>query len=237
MMTAASEATPLIVVIGRAQGTLGAADNILRRRHHDIQRVASGGEALLVIRRERPRLVVFDFDLGDMTAPELCRAVRQDEHTRETSLLFIADRSEETQVDLCMAAGCNDIAFRADQPGDLDGKIERLTAIATRRELRTITKLEVNLDRNGYYILGHSLNVSANGMLVETDNVLPAQARLRVQFYLSGEPAPLRIRSEIVRAEFNGPVPRYGLSFVDASSEERERISNYVRRNLARQLH
>lgn len=237
MTLAATETTPLIVVIGRAHGILSAAETALRRRQHDVHRVSSGKEALLVIRKDRPRLVVFDYDLSDMTAPELCRQVRQDEDTRGTSLLFVADQSKEDEVDLCMSAGCNDIIFRAAPPEEFDSKIERLTAIATRRELRTITKLEVSLDRGGYYLLGHTLNVSASGMFVETDSVLPAEARLRVHFYLSSEPTPLKIRAEIVRAEFNGAVPRYGLRFIETSAEERERILTFVRRNRARQLH
>ena len=104
------------------------------------------------------------------------------------------------------------------------------------RQLRTITKIEVSLEKNGRFVLGRSLNISANGMLVEIDRVLPGEDNVRLHFFLPGDPKPLQVNAEILRAEFSGTMAKYGLKFVNLNSEERERIEHYVHRLRSREL-
>ena len=106
----------------------------------------------------------------------------------------------------------------------------------SRRQLRTITRIEVSLEKNGRFILGRSLNISANGMLLEVDRVLPGEGRLRIHFYLPGDPKPLQLEAEILRAEFSGNMAKYGLRFVSATDDERTRIERYVHRLRSREL-
>jgi CheY-like chemotaxis protein len=235
--TGSASVPALILLVDGAEGSLLFSESVLHRKHHTVEVVHSGAEALLRVRRDQPRLVVFGYQLGDMTAPELCRLIRDDPAARGTSLLFVAEHAEEGEVDLCMSAGCNDIIFRPVKANDLDEKVHRLTAIPARRELRTLTKIEVSVENRGYYVLGHSHNISSSGMLVEADHVFPPDAKVRLHFYLSGEVAPIRAESKVVRAQFAGGMPRYGMEFVNLTVEDRERINRYVHRLRARELH
>src|SRR5207253_2339880 len=149
---------------------------------------------------ERPSLIMFAFDLFDMMAPEFCREVRAHDDLKSTSLLVVADRETPEHVDLCMAAGCNDAIFRPIQRRELDAKVEKLTTIPVRRQLRTITKIEVSLEKNGRFVLGRSLNISSSGMLLEVDRMLPGDGLVRLHFYLPGDPRPLQIESQVLRA-------------------------------------
>lgn len=236
-MNAVNPKAPLIVLVDHSRGALMFQETVLRRRERLVLSTTSGREALAHVEGQHPRLVIFGFELDDMTAPEFCRLVRDSEESKSTSLLFVADRKNEDHVDLCMAAGCNDIIFRPLHAEELDAKVERLTAIPVRRQLRTLTKIEMTMERSGYYILGHSLNISANGMFVECEHVLPANADVRLQFYISGDSRPLVIEARIVRAEFSGGAPKYGMQFTRVSSEERDRIGSFVQRLRARELH
>jgi DNA-binding response OmpR family regulator len=171
-----------------------------------------------------------------MTAPEFCREIRGHEETRAISLLLVCDRDAQEHGDLCLSAGCNDVIYRPLQRRDLDEKVERLTSIPVRRQLRTITKIEVSLEKNGRFVLGRSLNISANGMLVEVDRVLPGEENVRLHFFLPGDAKPLQINAEILRAEFSGTMAKYGLKFINLNSEERERIEHFVHRLRSREL-
>ena len=73
-------------------------------------------------------------------------------------------------------------------------------------------------------------------MLIELDRVLPGEGKLRLHFYLPGEPAALQIEAEVLRAEFVGTIAKYGLRFVNAAEDERERIERFVRRLRSREL-
>jgi CheY-like chemotaxis protein len=224
-----------ILLVDHSRGALLFQETILRRRDQVIFTALSGGEGLLKARREQPQLIVFGFDLFDMNAPEFCRDIRADEATAGVSLLLVCERESPEHVDLCMSAGCNDVIYRPLQKRDLDEKVERLTRIPVRRELRTITKIEVSVENNGRFHLARSINISSTGMLVEVDRVLPGDGHLRLHFYLPGDPKPMQIEAQIVRAEFSGAMAKYGFRFTNAGDGERQRIDQYVHRLRSRE--
>jgi DNA-binding response OmpR family regulator len=224
-----------ILLVDSSKVAMMFQETVLRRADNVIHTASSGTEAWQKILLLQPQLVIFSYDLVDMTGPELCRQVRANETTRHTSLLFISDRNSEAHTDLCLAAGCNDLLARPFHRRELDGKVEKLTSIPTRRELRTLTKLEVSVQNEGFFLLGHSLNISANGMLLQVEHLLPPEARVRLTFFLPGEALPLNLDALVIRAEFNGATPRYGMGFAEISSEARERIEHYVQRVRSRE--
>lgn len=225
-----------ILLVDHSRGALLFQETILRRRETMIMTALAGTEGLQKAQNERPQLIIFGFDLFDMTAPEFCREVREHPITKAISLLLVCDAGSDSQIDLCLSAGCNDHIFRPLQRRELDIKVERLTSIPVRRQLRTITKIEVSLERNGRFVLGRSLNISSNGMLLEVDRMLPADGHVRLHFYLPGDPKPLQLEADVLRAEFSGSMAKYGLRFVNPSPDERERIDQFVHRLRSREL-
>ena len=188
-----------ILLVDQSRGALLFQETILRRREAVISTAIAGTEGLQKAREEQPQLIMFGFDLFDMSAPEFCREIRADERTRAISLLLVCERENAQHQELCLAAGCNDVVFRPLQRHDLDAKITRLTTIPTRRDLRTLTRIEVSLEKNGRFLIGRSLNISSTGMLIELDRVLPGDGRLRLHFYLPGEPKPMQIEADAHR--------------------------------------
>jgi len=225
-----------ILLVDHSRGALLFQETILRRRGTSVMTALAGSEGLVKARAERPHLIIFGFDLFDMTAPEFCRAIREDELTKTISLLLVCDRDKTQDGDLCIAAGCNDVIFRPLQKHELDERVARLTTIPARRQLRTITKIEVSMEKNGRFILGRSVNISANGMLLEVDRVLPGEGHVRLHFFLPGDPRPLQLEAEILRAEFSGAMAKYGVRFLAATENDRERIEQFVHRLRAREL-
>ena len=225
-----------ILLVDHSRGALIFQETILRRRDSAIFTALAGTEGLQKARNEKPHLIIFGFDLFDMSAPEFCREIRDDEATRATSLLLVVDREHQNHADLCLSAGCNDVIYRPLQRRELDEKVAKLTTIPVRRQLRTITKIEVSLEKNGRFILGRSINISANGMLLEVDRVLPGEGPVRLHFYIPGDPKPLQIEAAVLRAEFTGTMAKYGVRFADLSDDERERIDRYVHRLRSREL-
>jgi response regulator RpfG family c-di-GMP phosphodiesterase len=225
-----------ILLVDHSRGALIFQETILRRRDSAIFTALAGSVGLQKARDEKPHLIIFGYDLFDMTAPEFCREIRDDALTRGSSLLLVVDREHQNHADLCLSAGCNDVIYRPLQRRELDEKVEKLTAIPVRRQLRTITKIEVSLEKNGRFILGRSINISANGMLLEVDRVLPGEGPVRLHFYIPSDPKPLQLDAAVLRAEFTGTMAKYGVQFVNVSEEERERIDRYVHRIRSREL-
>jgi two-component system, OmpR family, alkaline phosphatase synthesis response regulator PhoP len=225
-----------ILLVDHSRGSLAFQETILRRRGVSISTALAGSEGLQKARTDKPNLIIFGFDLFDMTAPEFCREIRSDEITRAISLLLVCDRDTPEHGDLCLSAGCNDVIYRPLQRRDLDDKVERLTSIPVRRQLRTITKIEVSLEKNGRFVLARSINISSTGMLIEVDRVLPGEESVVLHFFLPGDPKPLQIEAEILRAEFSGTMAKYGLKFLNTDGDAKERIEHFVHRLRSREL-
>ena len=219
--------TGRILLVDHSRGALLFQETILRRREAVVTTALAGSEGLRKARDEQPQLIMFGFDLFDMSAPEFCREIRSDDRTRGISLLLVCERDNAQHQELCLAAGCNDVIYRPLQRNDLDAKITRLTTIPTRRDLRTLTRIEVSLEKSGRFLIGRSLNISSTGMLLELDRVLAGEGVLRLHFYLPGEPKPMQIDAEVLRAEFVGTLAKYGLRFITVGEEERERIEKF----------
>jgi response regulator RpfG family c-di-GMP phosphodiesterase len=228
--------TGRILLVDHSRGALTFQETILRRRDTIIITALAGSEGLQKAREEQPHLIIFGFDLFDMTAPEFCREIRNDETTKAASLLLIADKTNPDHGDLCLSAGCNDVIFRPIQRRELDSKVEKLTSIPVRRQLRTITKIEVSLEKNGRFVLGRSVNISSSGMLLEVDRMLPGDGVVRLHFYLPGDAVPLQLEAQVLRAEFSGTMAKYGMRFIDLQTGERDRIERYVHRLRSREL-
>jgi response regulator RpfG family c-di-GMP phosphodiesterase len=224
-----------ILMVDHSRGALLFQETILRRRDMVVTTALAGTEGLAKAKMDQPNLIIFAFDLFDMTAPEFCREIRGDESTRGISLLLVADREHHEHGDLCLSAGCNDVIFRPLHKPELDEKVERLAKIPVRRQLRTMTKIEVSLEKNGRFILARSLNISATGMLIETDKPIPQDGPVRLHFYLPADPKPLQIMAEVLRAEFAGAMAKYGMRFLSASDEDAERIGRFVHRLRSRE--
>jgi PilZ domain-containing protein len=71
---------------------------------------------------------------------------------------------------------------------------------------------------------------------VELDRVLPNEDKVRLHFFLPGDPKPFQLDAEILRAEFSGTVAKYGLRFLNAGPDEKKRIEHFVHRLRAREL-
>lgn len=231
-----STAPGRILLVDHSRGALLFQETILRRRDMLIMTALAGSEGLDKARSDKPSLIIFGYDLFDMSAPEFCREIRGHDDTRGISLLLVCDRDKHEHGDLCLSAGCNDVIFRPLRKPELDQKVERLTSIPVRRELRTITKIEISLEKDGRFVLGRSVNISSTGILIEVDRMLPQDGPVRLHFYLPADPRPLQVTAEVLRAEFSGPHAKYGMRFINPSEEDRERISRFVHRLRSREL-
>jgi CheY-like chemotaxis protein len=62
----------------------------LERAGHTVVTAVDGVDALDAVQRHRPDIVVSDVDMPRMTGLELCRAIRDDPHLRDTPVVLIS---------------------------------------------------------------------------------------------------------------------------------------------------
>jgi two-component system, OmpR family, alkaline phosphatase synthesis response regulator PhoP len=80
---------------------------LMKREGYTVHLAHDGQEALDVLRRERPRLVLLDVMMPRKTGFEVCQEVRNDEAVRDTLILMLTAKGRETDIVKGLALGAN----------------------------------------------------------------------------------------------------------------------------------
>ncbi len=67
----------------------------LQHAGHQAVLASSGSDAIRLARRIRPDLVLLDVMLPDILGTEVCRALREDDETRDTPIIMLTAKAEE----------------------------------------------------------------------------------------------------------------------------------------------
>ena len=81
---------------------------ISRKTPYEVICATDGIEALRVMERETPDLILMDVMMPSMDGLEVCRRIRQNERTRGVPVIFLTFRIDPTSVKLGFESGCNE---------------------------------------------------------------------------------------------------------------------------------
>jgi CheY-like chemotaxis protein len=195
----------------------------LGRRGHSIVEAHTGSQGLEQARAHRPHLVLFSYHLGDMNADAFCRAVREDDRTRRTSLLLVVATEPEEIVRRVLGAGANAVITMPLQNAELDEKLATYLNIESRKSVRVIVHTRVQAQSPAGFFLCTSVNLSASGMLLESHAAYAPGTPMDLRFFLPGHPHQIETASHIVRVEEHRGTKCYGVRF-DAMDAEHTRL-------------
>ncbi len=180
----------------------------------DVRRYAEQG---------RPDVVVVDSALPGAVA--LVAALRQDALTRPLAIVALG-RSEfgSGHLDL-LEAGAN--AILPLPPGaDWDDRLMRLVHVPMRKAVRLPVEIAIEGGlRGGLRFAGRSLNLSVNGVLIESRQPLEVGDDLRLAFELPSGFGRVRATATVVRVT---PPQRFGVEITSVEGDGRVRIKRYV---------
>jgi two-component system phosphate regulon response regulator PhoB len=107
----------------------------LREAGFDVRTAATGADALSILRRERPWVVVLDLMLPDVSGIEVCRQVRADPVVRDVAIIIVTARAEEYDRLLGFEVGADDYLPK---PFSVRELVMRVKALARRPFVRAI---------------------------------------------------------------------------------------------------
>ncbi|GAA2979630.1 response regulator transcription factor [Actinokineospora diospyrosa] len=97
---------------------------------YEVTAVATGQEALDQAETAAAQLFLLDVTLPDMTGLQVCSALRAAEATRDTPVVLLTGRTQQSDIDAGRSSGASDYIFKPFSPRDLVGRIETLLAAA-----------------------------------------------------------------------------------------------------------
>jgi len=99
---------------------------LLKREGYSVQVARDGKEALDVIARERPDLVLLDVMMPIKTGFEVCQAVRANEGLQGTKILMLTAKGRDTDVAKGTALGADDYMTKPFSTRELVEKVAKL---------------------------------------------------------------------------------------------------------------
>jgi CheY-like chemotaxis protein len=98
-----------ILLIDGSRETLEIAQRVLHNERYDVRVASNAEEALKLIDRLRPRLVLTDMRLpGAIDPMEMVRRLRTEPATRAAAVVMVTTDASAAEREAAMAAGCDD---------------------------------------------------------------------------------------------------------------------------------
>ncbi|HVR69574.1 MAG TPA: PAS domain S-box protein [Vicinamibacteria bacterium] len=186
--------------------------------------------AYAAARALRPSLVIVDGD-EHAAAARLVRLLRQDADTREGAIVVLAGAPTLDEEQALRQAGANVVFPGRVDPDLWDSRLEELLNVPRRRAARIPVLLEAwsRQPAAAEPQPGVALNISVNGVLLETGTALAAGSKLDLSFRLPDEAEDLQVVGQVVRdAGAHDGRQRHGVKFVVLRGQARDRIREFV---------
>jgi two-component system alkaline phosphatase synthesis response regulator PhoP len=118
--------TATILIADDEPNILISLEFLMKREGFAVLLARDGQEALDLLKRERPRLVLLDVMMPKKTGFEVCQEVRQDDALKDIVILMLTAKGRETDVVKGLALGANAYMTKPFSTRELVQKVREL---------------------------------------------------------------------------------------------------------------
>ena len=104
---------------------------LMKREGYEVHSARDGDEALMLLQRERPRLVLLDVMMPKKTGFEVCQALRADDALKNTLVLMLTAKGRDTDLAKGLAMGADAYMTKPFSTKDLVQKVRALLEAPT----------------------------------------------------------------------------------------------------------
>ncbi len=194
---------------------------------------SSGGEALEIARRERPEVMIVDFDMPDMCGDNVCRAVKADRDLHRTPVILVTSGQSAEDHARAVRAQADDVLTKPLSRIQLGLSVSRLLGADRHLALTRVPlddDVRVHLIRAGTSAWGVMRDLSRGGVFIESLGRLPVDTEFALDFRLPNLHRPLQPTAQ-VRWTGRHPTTRaagMGLRFLALDRSSSHQIDSFV---------
>lgn len=205
----------------------------LARQEIVVHTFENNTDALLLQNKVQANMIITGFDVPGLNAEELCNLIRSDCDLQHVSIIIICTK-KQGEVERYSKCRANVFLSMDTSPAVFASTVGRLLNIAERSSIRVPVSFRVDCnDKRGRPFMGYSENLSASGMLVETDKELKMGTVLTCSFYLEDN-TQIITTAEVVRISkvmLDSEPKQYGLQFTGLHTGLIETIESYINKH------
>ncbi|MCC6680174.1 MAG: response regulator transcription factor [Phycisphaeraceae bacterium] len=137
----------------------------LDREGFEVHTAETGEDGLKLLRRARPNLMVLDLMLPGMDGLEVCRQVRQDAALKDTSIIMLTAKGEESDIVRGLEMGADDYVTKPFSPRVLVARIQsvlrRVKSVGVEDGRLRVANVTLDQERHEVTIDGQPTDLTA----------------------------------------------------------------------------
>lgn len=212
-----------ILLVDDAKFFLELEKTFMRRPNCKILTASNGNEALEIIRRELPDLVLMDLYMPVMDGYDCCKGIKADPMLKDIPVIMVTTAGNDEDIERCLKVGCNDFITKPINRIVLLEKVKKYTELPVRGHARVPVDINATYTHNGKEHGGHISDISLTGLFIECGNRPEVDEKIRVRFNIPWTNILIEGEGVVVRsiAEYatypSKVVPGVGIRFTDIS--------------------
>jgi putative two-component system response regulator len=124
-----------VLVVDDDEITVDLISGILARSGHLVDTASDGQQALAILRQHQHRVVVCDWEMPELSGPDLCAAIRANDFGGYIYTILLTGRNKSSDSVAGLNAGADDFLTKPVDPGQLVARLriaERILSFQTR---------------------------------------------------------------------------------------------------------
>ncbi|HET9594709.1 MAG TPA: response regulator [Anaeromyxobacteraceae bacterium] len=149
-----------ILIVDDERDLLSLLDFNLRQAGFETLLAASGSEALALLRRRVPDLVLLDLMLPDVSGTEVCRSVKGDARTKHVPVMMLTAKGEEVDKVVGFELGADDYVTKPFSVRELVLRVKavlRRAGTAPDRPPESVGSIRVDVEAHRAYVAGSEI--------------------------------------------------------------------------------
>ena len=191
---------PVVLVAGVPVGSFEELAPMLDRQRLTVIQVPSYEDAVMYANAARVELIILGFEPTTMSLQQAIQTIRsQASASRMASLLVLAKPGHEDNARQLIGHGVNRVMLTVDPPKFIALQVAELLDIPPRATMRLSTRMLVEVEDGFAEAQGAVVNISAAGLLLETDADLEPGQHVIISINIGPQLEPVAAKAEIVR--------------------------------------
>jgi DNA-binding response OmpR family regulator len=183
-----------ILVVDDEQDLVKLVRYHLEKEGYKVLSALNGEDALFVIRKERPALIVLDLMLPGIDGLEICKKLKADQALAHIAIIMLTAKGEESDITTGLKLGADDYVTKPFSPKEL---VARVQAVLRRMQSDSATEDYIKID-------DLVINLSKHEVTIKDEPIPLTLTEFKILRHLADRPGRIFTRDQLL-VEISGP--------------------------------
>jgi len=209
----------------------------LRKTGASVLTCQNGKEAYDIIQSKRPHLVIMSAEMRIMNGLDCCRMVKMDESLQVIPILLTLASGKSENIEKCQQTGCDDVLLKPINQHTFFSVIKKYINLNKRTAPRFAACIPVSwASSDGSSHSGYTVDISTNGMFLQTDETVPVESIVCIDFTLPVSNFEIKCKARVswVNRRESSIKPTFpsgiGLEFIDLNELSHGYFCKYIKK-------